>query len=106
PGESGRNLEEKWDQNKPGEKPFKRVANVTKPTLTIFRPSSASPDTGVAVIVCPGGGYKALMMDYEGEDVAKWLNTLGVTGLVLKYRVPPREGEPNYRAPLQDAQGS
>ena len=46
------------------------------------------------------------MMDYEGEDVAAWLNTLGVTGIVLKYRVPGREGEPQHVPALQDAQRS
>ena len=60
----------------------KRVTGVTDPTLTVFRPEKEK-DTGVAVIVCPGGGYTALMMDYEGEDLARWLNTIGVTGIVL-----------------------
>jgi acetyl esterase/lipase len=103
PGEAGRTLEEKWDQNKPGEKPFKRVTNVTKPTITLFRPP-ADKDTGVAIVVCPGGGYKALMMDYEGEDVARWLNTIGISGIVLKYRVPAPEGTPRHLPALQDAQ--
>ena len=81
----------------------KRVTNVWHPTLTVFRPEK-DKDTGAAVVVCPGGGYKALMMDYEGEDVAKWLNTIGVTGIVLKYRVPAPEGTPRYLPALQDAQ--
>src|SRR5438046_2340933 len=75
--------EEKWDG--------KKVTNVTRPTLTVFRPDK-DKDVGAAVIVCPGGGYKALMMDYEGEDVARWLTTIGVTGVVLKYRLPAPEG--------------
>jgi acetyl esterase/lipase len=100
PGDTGTIGAEQWGQNG---KPSKRVTNVTIPTLTVFRPEK-DKDTGVAVIVCPGGGYKALMMDYEGEDVAKWLNSLGVTGIVLKYRVPAPEGVPAHLPALQDAQ--
>ena len=81
----------------------KRVTGVTHPTLTIFRPA-AEKDAHVTVLVCPGGGYKMLAYDYEGEDVAKWLSSLGVAGVVLKYRVPPHEGVARWQAPLQDAQ--
>ena len=83
----------------------KRVTGVTHPTLTIFRPA-AEKDAHAAVLVCPGGGYKMLAYDYEGEDVAKWLSSIGVTGVVLKYRVPPHDGVPRWQAPLQDAQRS
>jgi acetyl esterase/lipase len=82
------------------------ITNVTKPTITIQRPPR-DKDTGAAVIICPGGGYWDLYWQLEGEEVADWLNTLGVTGVVLKYRVPRRpddvKGEP-ARRPLQDAQ--
>jgi len=99
-----RSIPEKWDTfTKPGEKPIKRVTDVTQPTLTVYRPA-AEKDTGAAVIVAPGGGYKALMMDYEGEDVARWLTTQGVTGIVLKYRLPAPEGTPRHLPALQDAQ--
>lgn len=101
-----------WPANPPGGKiaaeeqwQGKHVTNVSKPTLEILRPDK-DKDTGVAVLVCPGGGYKSLMMDYEGEDVARWLNTLGITGIVLKYRVPAPEGTPRYEPALQDAQRS
>ena len=90
PGDSSTIGPEQWGTNG---KPSKRVTNVTLPTLTVFRPAP-DKETGVAVIVCPGGGYSALMMDYEGEDVARWLNTLGITGIVLKYRVPAPKGTP------------
>ena len=83
----------------------KKVTNVTEPTLTIYRPAK-DKDTGVAVIVCPGGGYKVLMMSYEGEDVAKWLADIGITGIVLKYRVPAPPGVERYLPGLQDAQRS
>jgi acetyl esterase/lipase len=82
------------------------VTNVTKPTLTIYRPTK-DKDTGTAVLICPGGGYWDLYWQLEGEEVAAWLNSIGVTGIILKYRVPRRpdeiKGEP-ARRPLQDAQ--
>jgi acetyl esterase/lipase len=55
-------------------------------------------------VICPGGGYQILAMDLEGEEIAAWLNSIGVTGTVLKYRVPARKDQPRYEAPLQDAQ--
>jgi len=82
------------------------VTNVTKPTLTIYRPAK-DKDTGTAVLVCPGGGYWDLYWQLEGEEVAAWLNSIGVTGIILKYRVPRRPDEPKgqpARRPLQDAQ--
>jgi acetyl esterase/lipase len=86
--------------------PTRMVTNVTKPTLTIYRPAKEK-DTGTAVLICPGGGYWNLYWQLEGEEVAAWLNTLGVTGIILKYRVPRRPDEPKgepARRPLQDAQ--
>ncbi len=86
--------------------PTRMVTNVTKPTITIYRPAK-DKDTGTAVLVCPGGGYWNLYWQLEGEEVARWLNSLGATGIILKYRVPRRpddvKGEP-ARRPLQDAQ--
>jgi acetyl esterase/lipase len=82
------------------------VTNVTKPTLTVFRPAKEK-DAGTAVLICPGGGYWNLYWELEGEEVAAWLNSIGVTGIVLKYRVPRRPDEPKTepaRRPLQDAQ--
>src|SRR5207249_774977 len=77
-----------------------------KPTITIYRPAKEK-DTGAAVLICPGGGYWNLFWELEGEEVAAWLNSLGVTGIILKYRVPRRPDEPlgvPSRRPLQDAQ--
>ena len=56
------------------------------------------------MLVCPGGGYHILAIDLEGDEVAQWLNSIGVTALVLKYRVPRRDTQPAHLAPLQDAQ--
>ncbi|HXG09775.1 MAG TPA: alpha/beta hydrolase [Gemmataceae bacterium] len=106
PGETGSIGEEKVQESKPGEKPVKRLTNVSKPTLTIFRPAKDA-DTGAAVVICPGGGYNILAWDLEGEEVAAWLNSIGVTGIVLKYRVPRRPDQPKDQppiGPLQDAQ--
>jgi len=82
------------------------VTDVSKPTITVYRPAK-DRDTGAAVLICPGGGYWNLYWELEGEEVAAWLNSKGVTGIILKYRVPRRpddtKGEP-ARRPLQDAQ--
>jgi acetyl esterase/lipase len=81
----------------------KQVSNVSHPTLTVFRPDPAK-DTGVAVIVCPGGGFKDLEMVKEGEDAVHWLNSLGITAILLKYRVSTPPPVPEYSEGLQDAQ--
>jgi acetyl esterase/lipase len=106
PGETASVGEEKYLEQKPNEKQVKRLTNISKPTLTIYRPAK-DKDTGAAVVICPGGGYHILAWDLEGEEVAEWLNTLGITGIILKYRVPRRPGQPNDKppiGPLQDAQ--
>lgn len=71
-----------------------------QPTLSIWQPA-AEKANGCAVIICPGGGYGHLAVDHEGRQVAEWLNTLGVTAFVLKYRLAPSYKHP---APLDDAQ--
>jgi acetyl esterase/lipase len=71
-----------------------------KPTLTVFLPP-ADKATGTAVVICPGGGYGFLAVDHEGQQIGDWLNSIGVAGFMLKYRIAPRYHHP---APLQDAQ--
>ena len=61
------------------------VSNVTQPTLTIYRPQAPN---GVAIIMCPGGGYARLAFAHEGSDLAPWFNAQGITYAVLKYRLP------------------
>ncbi len=78
----------------------KHISNVSKPTLTVFK-SDKDKNTGAAVLIAPGGGYSILAWDKEGEEVAAWLNSIGVTGIVLKYRVPRRAGTPQDVAPPQ-----
>jgi acetyl esterase/lipase len=70
------------------------------PTITVYRPDPAKA-TGSSVVICPGGGYGFLATEHEGKHVAEWLNTLGVTAVVLKYRLGPKYHHP---AMLQDAQ--
>lgn len=69
------------------------------PTLTLYKPA-ADKANGAAIVVCPGGGYGGLA-DHEGKPIAEWLNTLGVTSFVLKYRLGPRYHHP---VELSDAQ--
>ncbi|MDA1054077.1 MAG: alpha/beta hydrolase [Planctomycetota bacterium] len=87
-------------------KPTKWLTNVTQPTLTVYRPVQEQ-DTGMAMLICPGGGYHNLGWDVEGEEIAAWLNSFGVTGIILKYRCPRRPvdvtGVPPL-GPLKDAQ--
>jgi acetyl esterase/lipase len=99
PGDKGDIGEEKDTSQGTG---IIRLANVSKPTITLFRPAGEK-NTGAAVIVCPGGGYNILAYDLEGTEVCDWLNSIGVTGVLLKYRVPGRGGQ-RHTAPLQDAQ--
>jgi acetyl esterase/lipase len=82
----------------------KRVANVSEPTITIYPPPK-DKNTGAAVVVAPGGGYSILAIEHEGTRVCEWLNSIGVTGVLLKYRVPKRSGQtPDNLAMVQDAQ--
>jgi len=96
PGDTGTVGEEKMEDSNH----VKRITNVTRPTLTVFRPAK-DRDTGAAVVIAPGGGYNILAWDLEGEEVATWLNSIGVTGIVLKYRVPRRRDSPKDQAPPQ-----
>src|SRR5271166_6114900 len=86
-----------WPAGAPGAKGNDPEQDI--PTLTVWlaKPETA---TGAAVVVCPGGGYGMLASDHEGRQVAEWLNSLGVSAFVLKYRLGPRYHHP---AMLQDA---
>lgn len=113
PGDVGIKGEEKVFQlqvkGKPyevGGKPTHWITNVSKPTLTVY-PAPKEKNTGVAMLICPGGGYHNLGWDVEGEEVAAWLNSVGITGIILKYRCPRREGDAKGVppiGPLKDAQ--
>jgi acetyl esterase/lipase len=80
------------------------TSKVTVPTLSLFLPDK-DKSNGTAIVICPGGGYLHLAIDKEGFKIAKWLNTLGITAFVLKYRLPSDEIMENKTiGPLQDAQ--
>ena len=82
------------------------ITGVTNPTISVYRPPK-DKETGTAMLICPGGGYWDRYWELEGEEVAAWLNSIGITGIILKYRVPRRPDEPKgepARRPLQDAQ--
>jgi acetyl esterase/lipase len=83
--------------------PIIRVQNVTEPMLTVYQPNPEK-STGTCVLIFPGGGYNILAYNHEGTEIAYWLNSIGVTAVVVKYRVPRRAGRPKHLAPLQDAQ--
>jgi acetyl esterase/lipase len=80
-----------------------KLGNVRAPQIHVYRPET-SVSNGAAVVICPGGGFSILAWDLEGTEVAQWLNSIGVTGIVLKYRVPTRDRDPSWLAPTQDAQ--
>jgi acetyl esterase/lipase len=82
--------------------PVIRLGNVSSPTLTLYQPRGKS--TGAAIVVFPGGGYKILAIDLEGTEVCDWLNSAGITCILLKYRVPDTGPYPKSSAALQDAQ--
>ena len=88
---------------KPNSNDVLRIANVSEPMLTLYRADPAHSN-GTVVIVCPGGGYNILAYEHEGTQVCEWLNELGVSAVLLKYRVPRRKNRPPHEAPLQDLQ--
>jgi acetyl esterase/lipase len=83
-------------------RPLVRLGNVSSPTLTLYTPPEKN--TGAAVVVFPGGGYRILAIDLEGTEVCDWLTSVGITCVLLKYRVPDTGPYPKSAAALQDAQ--
>jgi len=80
-----------------------RISNVRVPDIAVYLPSRRFA-TGQAVVICPGGGYQILAYDLEGTDIARYLNSIGVAGVVLKYRLPASCGCPEpWNAPVADA---
>jgi acetyl esterase/lipase len=100
-------VETKTDEPVAG-RPWIQIGQVSRPTMTVYPPIAAN--TGAAVVVFPGGGYRVLAIDLEGTEVCDWLTAKGITCVVLKYRVPgqdedPKSGAyPNSPAALEDAQ--
>jgi acetyl esterase/lipase len=93
------------------------VQNVSQPTMTVYSPKEHN--TGAAIVVFPGGGYQILAIDLQGTEICEWLTSKGITGVLLKYRVPnsgphrdpdirdpniPSQVEPKAPTALEDAQ--
>ena len=106
-----------WPDKVPGEVPGEvaeeagetrggilRISNVSKPSLTIF-PANPESANGTSILVCPGGGYNILAYEHEGSAICEWLNSLGVTGFLLKYRVPRRKNRLKHEAPCRMLNG-
>ncbi len=86
-------------------KPVIRLGHVSQPELHLYRaPGDTKSET--AVIVCPGGGYWILAWDLEGTEIAQWLQSIGITAAVLKYRVPTQREEKVWLPAAQDLQRS
>ncbi len=84
--------------------PWIAVCNVSRPTMTVYSPKGTN--TGIAVVVFPGGGYNCLAIDLEGTEICDWLTSRGITAVLLKYRVPLTKVGPYWESPLalEDAQ--
>jgi acetyl esterase/lipase len=97
-------IKETWTERGKNGVVDRGVTFVSVPDMTVYLPLKEK-NTGVGIILCPGGGYEHLAIDKEGHDVAKWLNSIGIAGFVLKYRLPRAKGAGyTAEAPLQDAQ--
>lgn len=113
PGDAGIPGEEKFFEYKVGGKiyevggrPTIWKTNVSKPAILVY-PAPKDRNTGVSMLIAPGGGYHNLGWDIEGEEIAAWLNSVGITGILLKYRCPRRPGDVKGvppAGPLKDAQ--
>jgi acetyl esterase/lipase len=76
------------------------ISDIHEPTITLFKPEKPN---GTAVVVAPGGGYVFLSAVHEGSQVCEWLASIGVTGVLLKYRTPTRDDAAPHAKPVQDA---
>ncbi|QIF03755.1 alpha/beta hydrolase [Roseimicrobium sp. ORNL1] len=78
-----------------------RLTDISDPTITVYRPEKPN---GTSVVVAPGGGFMFLSYSFEGTQVCEWLNSIGVTAVLLKYRTPTRDDADPFTLPVQDAQ--
>jgi acetyl esterase/lipase len=104
PGSEGADIvKETVEERGSAEHPDRKIRGVTTPTITLYRPDSET-NTGTAILIIPGGGYSAVVIDKTGHDYARYLNSIGITGIVLKYRLPRPEGFVfDHEVPLRDA---
>ncbi len=103
PAEMTRSLGEHLPLNPREQPPVTRIVKVTRPTLDYF---PVEGDNGPAVLILPGGGFIKIVPDKEGSEAATWLNRLGMTAFVLRYRTEDRPDRPAWIKALQDAQRS
>ena len=102
PDTQGIQLQEQWDDfNKNPDNPDYSVSQISSPSITVFKPAKAN---GSAMLVIPGGGYSKNVFAKEGVDMARWLNSLGVTAFVLKYRLPSEWPKAGKDMAFQDGQ--
>lgn len=95
PGSAANAAEQEMPRTADG---YHRITNISRPTLTLFLVAGKDAPAPV-IVVCPGGGYHYVVFDKEGTEIASWLNSVGISALVLKYRVPH-----NRDGALQDVQ--
>jgi len=89
------------DESKDPNDPQRVISGITRPTIRAFLPSQPN---GAAAVITAGGGYTSLVIDKEGTDIAKWLNSIGITAFVLKNRLPGEGHANGSSVPLQDGQ--
>lgn len=105
PGEQTREIGHPQPQRASEKPPATRIGGITQPQIMMFSPPQPS-GSGAAVLIFPGGGYNYVVVDKEGSEVAEWLNQLGVTAFVVRYRtkLPGQPGGEAWQRPLQDGQ--
>jgi acetyl esterase/lipase len=104
PGETQLSTGETLPRRPNEDPPATRIGKITQPQLEVYEPA-ADKRTGVGVIILPGGGYNYVVQDKEGSEAARWLNDLGATGFVLRYRTKTDETkDAPWKRPVQDAQ--
>jgi acetyl esterase/lipase len=101
PGSEGLDLQEQVIDHGPLGDPRRTLSGIAAPSLSAYFPQQPN---GAAAVLIGGGGYTSLVIDTEGTDVARWLNTLGVTAFVLKHRLPGEGHAEGQLVPLQDGQ--
>ena len=78
------------------------IYNVVNPTLTVYLPDSSHASTGIAIIICPGGGFHSLSINHEGYEVGQWLQKMGITAFLLEYRLMHVKGSDPYKQENED----
>jgi acetyl esterase/lipase len=101
PGSEKLSLREEVEERHDSGYRDRAISSISRPSLIPMFPGKP---VGTSVLICPGGGYQKVVIDKEGFEVGKWLNTLGITAFILKYRLPGEGHERRHLVPLQDAQ--